>query len=50
MSITKDRWYRGELIAGPNVYGMYSWRRDDGTRFAADTLAGIKETIRENLK
>ena len=45
-----DRWYKGHLISGPNVYGMYSVLFDvpgGGQQFAADTLAGMKAIIRD---
>jgi hypothetical protein len=45
-----DRWYRGVLIHPKNYCGMYSARIDvpgGGEQVAADTLAGIKELIRE---
>lgn len=45
-----DRWYRGELITGPNYAGMYSVTFDvpgGGQQYSADTLAGIKEIIRD---
>ena len=47
------REYRGVLIFPKNVHGMYSARVDvpgGGQRLAADTLAGIKELIRETLE
>lgn len=47
------RWYRGVLIFPKNVFGMYSARVDvpgGGQSLAADTLAGMKELIRETLK
>lgn len=46
------RMYRGVVIHEKNVYGMYSARVDvpgGGARVAADTLAGIRELIRERL-
>lgn len=47
-----DRWYRGELISPKNYCGMYSaivQVPGGGQKLAADTLAGIKELIREEL-
>jgi hypothetical protein len=44
------REYRGVLIFPKNYQGMYSARVDvpgGGMRVAADTLAGIKEVIRQ---
>lgn len=46
------REYMGVPIFPKNVYGMYSARVDvpgGGKSLAADTLAGMKELIREEL-
>lgn len=43
------RWYRGVIIHPKNVYGMHS-AFVGGGQVAADTLAGMKELIRDNLK
>ncbi|MCV7174851.1 hypothetical protein [Mycolicibacterium sphagni] len=46
------RVYRGVLIWPRNVHGMYSARVDvpgGGVSVAADTLAGMREVIRETL-
>ena len=42
----EPRHYRGCIIWPKNVYGMYS-ALCFGEQVAADTLAGIKELIRE---
>ena len=45
----EPRHYRGCIIWPKNVYGMYSAFVDGHGQVAADTLAGIKQLIRERL-
>jgi hypothetical protein len=48
----KIRTYRGVVIFPKNVHGMYSARVDvvgGGIPLAADTLAGMRQAIRETL-
>ena len=49
----KHHTYHGIVIQPKNIYGMWQARVDvpgGGKRFAADTLAGIKALIREELE
>ena len=48
----KARWYRGVIIEDRNYCGMWSARVDvpgGGKQLAADTLAGIKQLITDEL-
>lgn len=50
MRMSEPKHYRGVVIWPKNRYGMYSARVDvpgGGQQVAADTLAGIRELIRE---